>query len=72
MSTRPRVAKKTMMTKPSALPQRSRILDRGINIAAVMALETTSMTFRSEWDWKSLVTNGVKLPRMAFWKALTR
>ena len=72
ISTRPRVAKLAMMRKPSARPQRSRILDKGINTAAEMELATTWMTLISEWDSKSLVTKGSKLPRMADCRALTR
>lgn len=41
MRTKPKVAKNTMIIKPSALPHRSKILDRGINTAAVMELATT-------------------------------
>ena len=37
-----------------------------------MESATIKMTFRSEWDSKSLVTKGIKLWRMADWKALTK
>jgi len=69
---RPSVAKQAMIRKPSARPKTSRILDRGMYVAADIQAETTGMTFRSECVSKSLVTNGSRLLRIADWKALTK
>lgn len=52
---RPSVAKTTMTTKPCGRPQISSSLATGMNMAAVMALETTGITLSSEWPAKSLM-----------------
>ena len=63
MRTTPSVEKPTIRRNPSARPQISSSLAIGIYTADVMAFDTISMTVKSECDWKSLVTKGVKLAR---------
>jgi hypothetical protein len=60
----PIVAETTMRRKPSARPHTSSSFAMGIYTAAVMESVTIPITARSECDWKSLVTYGVRAARM--------
>lgn len=68
----PRVAKNTMMTKPSALPHVSSSFAIGMYTAEVMAPATISITVKREWALKSLVTYGSRLARMLSLKPLVK